>query len=115
MQHDTPSLQSPSFGSAAHRAATSREFHRFIADVEEMFASATSLTGEDLTRARAKLASRIAAAKVTVSDAGEAVTTRIRSGTRAADSYVRDQPWLAVGVSALAGAVLGYVLGKGKS
>jgi ElaB/YqjD/DUF883 family membrane-anchored ribosome-binding protein len=92
-----------------------RDFHSFVSDVEDLITSATSLTGEDLARARAKLTARIAAAKATVSDAGEAVTTRIRSGARVADSYVRDQPWQAIGISALVGAALGYFLGRGRA
>jgi ElaB/YqjD/DUF883 family membrane-anchored ribosome-binding protein len=93
-------------------SGVAREYHAFVSDVEDLISSATSLTGEDLTRAKARLSARITSARASIVRAGGAVTEQVRSGARATDSYVRDQPWQAVGISAVAGILLGYLLGR---
>ncbi len=101
-------------GTAAEteQSGVAREYHAFVSDVEDLISSATSLTGEDLARAKAKLTARITSAKASIVRAGGAVSDQVRSGARATDTYVRDQPWQAVGISAAAGILLGYLLGR---
>jgi ElaB/YqjD/DUF883 family membrane-anchored ribosome-binding protein len=104
-------------GTAAdtEQSGVAREYHAFVSDVEDMISSATSLTGEDLARAKARLSARISAARASIVRAGSAVSEQVRSGARATDGYVRAQPWQAVGISAAAGILLGYLLGRRSS
>jgi ElaB/YqjD/DUF883 family membrane-anchored ribosome-binding protein len=105
--------------SGAPQSGMAREYHAFLTDVEDLISSATSLTGEDLTRAKAALAARIAAAKAAVGKAGAAVgkagslvTERAQKGAKATDDYVRTQPWQAVGITAVVGVLVGFLLGR---
>ncbi|HMI38165.1 MAG TPA: DUF883 family protein [Steroidobacteraceae bacterium] len=88
------------------------EFQAFLSDVEDLISSATSLTGEDLTRTKAKLGARINSARASIEKVGSAVSDQARGGASAADSYVRTQPWQAVGIGAAAGILIGYLLGR---
>jgi ElaB/YqjD/DUF883 family membrane-anchored ribosome-binding protein len=88
----------------------SREFHNFVADVEDLIADATSLTGDDLARAKARIGERIAAAKVSIEEFGGVIVHRARKTAVATDTYVREQPWKAVGIGAGVGVLLGFVL-----
>lgn len=90
----------------------SREFNNFVTDMEDLIKSTTSLTGEDLAAAKVKLEARIAAARDSMAELGGTITQRARKSAAATNNYVRENPWQAIGVGALVGVLLGYVLGR---
>ena len=92
-------------------AGVSREFHDFVADIGDLVKATTLLTGEELSRARAKLSERVAAAKVSVEEMGGAIADGARKSVKVTDDYVHEQPWKAVGVGAGVGAAVGFLLG----
>jgi ElaB/YqjD/DUF883 family membrane-anchored ribosome-binding protein len=94
------------------KSGVAREYQAFVSDVEDLVSSATALTGEDLARVKARLGARISAARESISNVTSAVSDQVRSGATATDHYVRSQPWQAVGISAAAGILIGYLLGR---
>jgi len=88
------------------------EFNNFVADVEDLIKATTHLTGEDLTKAKAKLSERIAIAKESASEIGESLANRARKTAETTNTYVHEQPWNAVGVGAAFGLVVGYLLAR---
>lgn len=72
-----------------------------VADIEDLLKSTTSLTGEDLARAKARLMERVTAARESL--------TKFRG---AADDFVRERPWQSVGIAAVAGIVFGLLLAR---
>jgi len=99
----------------AAQSGVAREYHAFVSDVEDLLSSTTSLSGEDLAHAKARLSERISSARASIARAGGAVSEQVRSGARLTDSFVRTQPWQAVGVSVAAGLLVGYLLGRRSS
>ena len=93
-------------------SSVAREFKNFVADMEDLIQSTTSLNGEDLARVKAKLQARVAAAKESVQDIGAPLIERARSTVRATDGYVREQPWQAIAIVAGASLLVGYVVGR---
>lgn len=93
-------------------SGVAREFHSFVADVEDLIKSTTNLTGEELSRAKAKLNQRIAAAKVSVEEMSETIANRARKTAETTNTYVHEQPWTAVGAGAAAGLLVGYLLAR---
>lgn len=89
-----------------------REFHNFVADVEDLIKSTTQLTGEDLAKAKAKLNARVSAAKETMTEMGETIANRTRKTAAEANNYVHEKPWNAIGASAAVGFLLGYILSR---
>lgn len=89
-------------------ANISREFHSFLADVEELVKDATSLTGDDLAQAKFKLSARIATAKAAAEAGGNSLMQRARQTATVTNGYVHEQPWKALG----AGAALAFLLGR---
>lgn len=92
--------------------ALSREFHNILVDIEDLIKATTSLTGDDLVRAKAKVVERVAAAKVSVEQMGGMVVDRARDAAKVTDRYVHEQPWQAIGIGAGVGLLLGVVIAR---
>ena len=75
-----------------------REYHDFL--------------GDDLVEAKARVTTYITSARASVAEAGNVVLENARAGAKATDRYVRAQPWQAVGISAVAGALIGFLFGR---
>ncbi len=88
------------------------EFRNFVTDVEDLIKATTSLTGEDLVRARAKLSARVAAAKDSVEEVGGSIIHRARKTAAMTNEYVHDQPWTSIGVGAAVGFLIGFVFAR---
>ena len=93
-------------------SGVSREFHSFIADIEDLVKQTTSLTGNDLERAKDQLVKRIAAAKESIEDVGSDIAHQARKSITATNEYVHDQPWNAIGAGAVAGMLIGFLLAR---
>ncbi|MEO8001055.1 MAG: DUF883 family protein [Arenimonas sp.] len=111
------STNSNTMGTVAAKAGkvadnASSEFQNFIADVEDLVKETTTLTGEDLSRAKAKLSARLADAKESVVGMGGEIADRARKGAKATDDYVHEQPWKAIGAGAAIGLLIGFALAR---
>lgn len=93
-------------------ASVSEEFHNFVADIEDLIKSSSSLTGDDLAAAKEKLSERISEAKAHLGEVGESIAERARCTAEAADEYVHEQPWTAVGAGAAFGLLVGFLLAR---
>lgn len=89
-----------------------REVRNFLTDIEDLISSTTSLTGEDLTRAKAQLIERVTAARASVEQMSVALTDRARNTAKVTNEYVHEQPWKAIGAGAAIGFLLGLVLAR---
>lgn len=87
------------------------EVRSFIADVGDLIKATTTMSGEDLARARAHLVERAAAARASLERMGGAISDRARQTAKATDTYVHDRPWQALGIGAAISAALGIVIG----
>jgi ElaB/YqjD/DUF883 family membrane-anchored ribosome-binding protein len=100
---------------AAADAAPSRiaqEFKNFVADMEDLIKASTSLTGDDLARAKANVYARVATARVFLEEIPGEISDRARNTVKVADGYVREQPWQAMGITAAVGLLIGFLLGR---
>jgi ElaB/YqjD/DUF883 family membrane-anchored ribosome-binding protein len=92
----------------ALESGISQKLRNLIVDMGELIKSGSSLTAEELVRAKAKLRARLAAARESL----EEISTRARNTAKVADRYVREQPWQAVAISAAAGLLIGFLFGR---
>ncbi len=90
----------------------SAEFKHFISDIEELVAQATSLTGEDLNKAKRTINTRISAAKDSLDDLSGTIAQKARSGAVATNNYVHEQPWAAIGAGAALGLLVGFLISR---
>jgi ElaB/YqjD/DUF883 family membrane-anchored ribosome-binding protein len=90
----------------------STEFHDFVADVEDLLQASGALTGEDLSRAKVKLQARVAAARESIGDVGDAIATTSRTTVKRANDLVHNRPWQSIGISAAAGVLVGLLVAR---
>ena len=83
-----------------------------VTDAEELLRATAGQAGEKVAAARARATESIDAAKARIAQAGYAAAAQTREAARAADDYVHDNPWSAVGVAAAVGVVIGILIAK---
>ncbi len=79
-----------------------------ISDAEALLRATAGKAGETATAARAKMQETLDSAKLKLGPLGEEVAEK----ARAADDYVRANPWQAVGIAVLAGIALGLLVSR---
>ena len=126
MQPQSPSVETGGNGHAARSKSAfsgiadtlssraSREFHNFVADIEDLITKTTTLTGEDLEKAKEQLNERIASARTYLDDVSDSIAQRARKSATVTNNYVHEQPWAAVGIGAAVGVLVGFLLGNRK-
>jgi ElaB/YqjD/DUF883 family membrane-anchored ribosome-binding protein len=61
---------------------------------------------------RAKVEAAVATTKKAISEGAEQVQRQAKEALDAGDRYVRDQPWEAIGIAAVAGLAIGFLVGR---
>ena len=79
-----------------------------ISDAEALLRATVGEAGEAATAARAKMQETLESAKLKLGPLGEEAAER----ARAADDYVRANPWQAIGIALLAGIALGLLISR---
>ena len=90
----------------------SSELNNFIADIEDLVKEATTLTGEDLNKAKAKLSARLSEAKESATEMAVTLKQHARNSAAYTNEYVHEQPWKAIGAGAAAGLIIGFALAR---
>lgn len=88
------------------------DFKVVVADTEELLRATAGQAGEKVSELRAKALDHLATAKIKLADAEAAVVDRAKQAGQAADDYVHDNPWGAVGVAAGVGFLIGLLIGR---
>ena len=99
-----------------HRASKdiSSEFKNFLNDVEDLFKQTTSLSGEDLAKAKAKFNERLESAKESINETSETLAEQARKTASVANKYVQEKPWTAVGAGVAISFLVGYLLASNR-
>ncbi len=92
----------------ARRTGVAPDIQNLLADIQDLLGQLAHVADPDIARVRARLAETLATARRAVTEGSKQVRAQIRAG----DTYVRDQPWQAVGIAAAAGLVIGFLFGK---
>jgi ElaB/YqjD/DUF883 family membrane-anchored ribosome-binding protein len=113
LRHDGKTIRGAARQAARQaRVAANHEVRKLIADVEELLRRVGDAADPELARLRAKLESTVATTKKAISDGTEQVQRQAKEVFEASDRYVRDQPWEAIGIAAIAGLAIGLLVGR---
>jgi ElaB/YqjD/DUF883 family membrane-anchored ribosome-binding protein len=92
------------------KAKLMEDLRTVFADVEDLLKATASQTGDRITAARAKAEESLKVAKARLAEVQAAVTAQTKAAAKAADDYVRANPWQAVGISAAVGFMFGMLI-----
>jgi len=113
LRHDGKTVKGAARDAARQaRVAANQEVHKLIADVEDLVRRVGDAADPELARLRAKVESTVATTKRAISDGTEQVQRQAKEALEAGDRYVRDQPWDAIGIAAVAGLAIGFLIGR---
>jgi ElaB/YqjD/DUF883 family membrane-anchored ribosome-binding protein len=83
-----------------------------VADAEELLRATAGHAGEKVSSARERIQENLAAAKIRLSDAEEAVVAKTKEAAMATDEYVHENPWQAIGIGAGVGLLVGLLISR---
>lgn len=106
-------------GTAGLLTGPSSESERFLADLksfvtdaEALLGQARTLSGAGALAAREEFERRLAQAKRGYDAAREMAVDQAHDYMDRTETYVRNEPWKAIGIAALAGAIVGVLLAR---
>ena len=98
--------------SLSHREKLMSDLRLVITDAEELLKLTAGEVGDKAAEMRMRMQARLEQAKSDLSDLQEMAVLRARDAGKAADAYVHDSPWTAVGIAAGVGLVIGMLIGR---
>jgi ElaB/YqjD/DUF883 family membrane-anchored ribosome-binding protein len=81
-----------------------------VQDAEELLRATAGQAGEKVAAARERAQESVRLAKERMAELQDDLVERTRELADGADTYVRENPWQAVGIAAAAGLVLGLMI-----
>jgi ElaB/YqjD/DUF883 family membrane-anchored ribosome-binding protein len=88
------------------------DFKVVLSDAEALIKATANQGGEALATVRGKAVESLAVAKEKLADVEASVIARTEAAVEAADVYVRENPWQAVGVGAGLGVLIGFLIAR---
>jgi ElaB/YqjD/DUF883 family membrane-anchored ribosome-binding protein len=103
MNDDTPALKRT-------QARLAQNVQTVLSDAQELMRLAAGEAGQGFKEARERLEVSTQAARKQLAAMQESAVQNAREASRATDSYVRENPWEAVGIGAALGVLVGLLL-----
>ncbi len=97
---------------AAQKDKLMADLRVVISDAEELLRLGAEQTGASATEWRAKVEERISRAKVKLEDLQDSAVAKAKAAGHAADDYVHEHPWKAIGAAAGVGLIVGLLIGR---
>lgn len=86
------------------------QLQRFFDDVEELLRRVSNVSDQEISRLRYRVESSINHARAATREGARAAIENTRKAAKATDEYVHENPWKAIGVTAVVGVLLGALL-----
>lgn len=97
---------------AAHREKLMSDLRVVIADAEEVLRVTADQASAGASELRVRMQERLQQAKVRLQDLQDTAVARARAAGHAADDYVHEHPWKAIGAAAGIGMIIGLLIGR---
>ena len=83
-----------------------------MSDAEELIKATASQSTEKIAEARTRMQQALLDLKPRLANAEAVLKDKARAAANAADGYVHDNPWVAMGAAAGLGMVIGLLIGR---
>jgi ElaB/YqjD/DUF883 family membrane-anchored ribosome-binding protein len=94
------------------REQLAADMKSIMADAEELLKATASATGDRIMAARARAEETLKSARERLSSLDDDAMAQVKEVAKGADDYVREHPWGAVGIAAVAGLLLGVMISR---
>lgn len=108
----TKSMNAKNSSIEAPKEKLMEDLRMVVADAEDLLRATANQAGEGAAAARARIQDRLQVVKERLVAAEADVIERTQQAAKDADQYVHDNPWQAVGIAAVAGAVIGMLIAR---
>jgi len=98
--------------SAAHRDKLMNDLRTVISDAEEVLKVTADQATAGAAELRVRMQERLHQARVRLHDLQDHAVARAKAAGHAADDYVHDHPWKAIGAAAGFGLIIGLLIGR---
>ncbi len=88
------------------------DFKTVVADAEALLKATANQGGDEMTALRTKAEASLKTAKSRIASEQAALIASTKEAVKATDVYVHENPWLAVGVGASIGLLVGLLSGR---
>ena len=89
-----------------------RDFQNVVDDAHELLKTVEQEGTGKINQVRSKVQDTIDTARGTLNDVGTQVAASAKQYAATTDDYVRANPWQSVGVGALAGVLVGFLIAR---
>ena len=87
-----------------------RDIKDSIAEAEDLLSVISDQAGEKTDKVRARIQHRLSDARARLIEAEAALVSKTKAAAQAADAYVHESPWKAVGIAAGVGLLIGLLV-----
>jgi ElaB/YqjD/DUF883 family membrane-anchored ribosome-binding protein len=94
------------------RSKLADDLKALILDAEELLKSTSDQADSRFQSAKARFSSTLQSAKSSLADTQDSLIARTKDAAAATDKYVQENPWRSVGAVALAGLLIGLLVGR---
>ncbi|HYM48541.1 MAG TPA: DUF883 family protein, partial [Burkholderiaceae bacterium] len=88
------------------------DFDTLVGDAEELLRTTANYSGQGYAAARATFEEHLDQIKGKISDADSFAMGKYREAVESTDSYVRTNPWQAIGITAAVGVLIGILASR---
>ena len=97
---------------ANHREKLMADLRTVIGDAEEVLRVTADQASAGASELRVRMQERMQQAKLRLQDLQDNAVQRARAAGHAADDYVHEHPWKAIGAAAGIGMIIGLLIGR---
>jgi ElaB/YqjD/DUF883 family membrane-anchored ribosome-binding protein len=105
-------MQSASTSGNGQNSPIARDIQNVVTDAQELLKTVQSEGQTKLTEVKGQVQAKLDNAKVRLGELGTQVQDNAKQAMDTTDTYVRDNPWRAVGISAAVGALVGFLIAR---
>jgi ElaB/YqjD/DUF883 family membrane-anchored ribosome-binding protein len=97
---------------AAQKDKLVADLRQVISDAEDLLRLGAEQTGDRAAEWRTRVEERITQARYKMADLQDNAMQRAKAAGHAADDYVHEHPWKAIGAAAGVGLIVGMLIGR---
>jgi ElaB/YqjD/DUF883 family membrane-anchored ribosome-binding protein len=99
-------------GISQAKDAASGEIKKLMEDVEDLVARVADLKDPEISKIRSKVQHTLASARNAVTESANKVRDQAEQVAGRTDDFVRENPWQALGIAALLGVAVGFLVAR---